>query len=141
VAVSPPSAIVTRLYEDVWNGGSADEGEKLLAPAFVGHMPGQAQLGRREYLDAVRAFRRGFPDLLLSIVDQFTDDGAVVTEFVATGTHGGKIVGVPRTRKPIRFGGLALSHVEDGRITVQWDEWDRRVWLEQIGALPSISML
>jgi steroid delta-isomerase-like uncharacterized protein len=135
------SELVRRLYEDVWSSGAPGAGEGLLADGFTGHTPGHAQLDRAGYLEEAAAFRRGFPDLQFAIVDQFEDGDRVVTEFRASGTHGGKILGVPATRKPIGFGGLALTHVEDGRIAEHWDEWDRRVWLEQIGALPSISML
>jgi steroid delta-isomerase-like uncharacterized protein len=135
------SALVRRLYDDVWSGAQVGAGEGLLAPTFVGHMPGHARLEAAQYLHEVAAFRRGFPDLQLAVIDQFADGDRIVTEFTATGRHGGKILGVPATGKPIRFGGLALTHVGDGRIAEHWDEWDRRVWLEQIGALPSISML
>jgi predicted ester cyclase len=125
----------------VWSGGQLGAGEELLASNFVGHMPGRASLEKASYLAEVGAFRRGFPDLQLKILSQFADGDRVVTEFRAAGTHGGKILGIPATRKPIGFGGLALTHVEEGRIVEHWDEWDRRVWLEQVGAVPSISML
>jgi steroid delta-isomerase-like uncharacterized protein len=140
-AAADVRAPVRALYERLWTEGRLEQADDVLAAGFAGHVPGRPNLDREGYLAEIRAFRRGFPDLRVVVLDQFDDGARIVTEFGVTGNQSGPILGVPATHKRIGFKGLSLSRLEDGRIIEHWDEWDRHVWLEQIGVLPSISML
>jgi predicted ester cyclase len=53
-----------------------------------------------------------------------------------TGTHGGELMGVPSTGRPIDVTGFDLFRVEEGKLAELWQNWDQLGLMQQIGAVP-----
>jgi steroid delta-isomerase-like uncharacterized protein len=131
-------AIVRRLHDEVWTQGRMAVADELIASNFVGHIPGSPPYrGPAGFKALVTELRVGFPDLVLTVDDQFGEGDKVVTEYSVRGRQRGKLWGIPATGRSINLAGVVIAQLSDGKIVEEWREWDRRKILEQLGMLPA----
>ena len=67
----------------------------------------------KEHLIAVR---KTYPDYSMKIVRQFVDGDYVISEFIMTGVHEGKWLGMKPTYKKLSFTGVNIDKIVDGKI-------------------------
>jgi predicted ester cyclase len=81
----------------------------------------------------------GFPDLTIDVNELVGEGDKVVWRISVSGTHTGPFLGIPSTRKPVRFGAHYTFRLEHGKIVERWSTLDRLALLVQIGvvSLPS----
>ncbi len=61
----------------------------------------------------------------------------VAVRWMAEGTQQGELLGIPPTGKHLRFGGMSIFRLAEGKIAEQWEEWDKLDLMRQLGAMPS----
>jgi steroid delta-isomerase-like uncharacterized protein len=83
------------------------------------------------------AFRVGFPDLVHNIEDQVAEGEKVVTRVTVTGTNKGQFQGMPATGKQVKFTGIAIDRVVNGKIKERWVDFDVMGLMQQLGAIPA----
>ena len=106
-----------------------------IAPDFVRHDPGlpfavRGPDGVRRLADALHP---GIPDMTLPIEDVIAEGGKVLVRLRVKGTHGGDLMGVPATGRPIDIGVLDLFRLEGDRLVEHWALLDNLGLLRQIG--------
>lgn len=69
--------------------------------------------GMRQHLIDVK---KTYPDYTMRIIQQYEDDGYVISEFIMEGTHEGEWIGIKPTYKRLSFTGVDIDRVEDGKI-------------------------
>ena len=109
---------------------------ELYTPQSVIHFPGMPALNRDAFKQVGAAFRQGFPDMVLQVVDQIAEGDRVVTHIASTGTHTGTFQGVPASGRPIHIEGVFIERYRDGRVVERWDQLDALGLMQQIGAIP-----
>ena len=116
---------------------AADEGwwKQHIAPTFVRNDPGlpfvvRGPEGVKQLADALL---QGIPDLALPIEDVIAEGEKVLVRLRVKGTHGGDLMGVPATGKPIDIGVLDLFQIRDGKLIEHWALLDNLGLLRQIG--------
>lgn len=133
-------ATTLRCFTELWAAGRLEAADAIVSADYAGHAPGARRMRGRESLKAlVRSYRRGFPELSISVLGQLSERDRVVTEFTMTGVHTGRWMGVPPTGHTMQLGGVAFSAVAGGLIVEQWYEWERRKLLEQLGLVPVLA--
>jgi steroid delta-isomerase-like uncharacterized protein len=86
--------LMRRAVEEVWNQGSADLLDELVASDFIIHAP-QAEIhGREGAKQYLAMLREAFPDIHFTIEDQIADGDRVMTRWTARGTHKGAFQGI-----------------------------------------------
>lgn len=127
--------ITERWIEEGWSKGNAAIVDELHAPGFVDHDPGGRSPDRAGFKEGIERFRASFQDLEANVEDLVVDEesGKVAVRWSASGTHTAAYLGLPPTGKRIRFKGIEIIVVKDGRITERWGEWDGFDLLEQMG--------
>ena len=71
-------------------------------------------------------------------VDRMIGEGnTVVVEWTLSGTHRGRMMGIPATGKPIALTGVSLLRFRGGLVAADMRIWDVASMLRQIGLLPS----
>ena len=90
--------------------------------------------GFRQLYDPVRA---AFSDINFVVQEVVESGDAAAVRWTCTGRHTGDQMGIAASGKPVAFGGMAIVHFRDGKITESFDQWDRLGFLTQIGALPT----
>ena len=131
-------AIVKRWIEELFNQRNLAVADELVPPDHVNHDPGTPGIpnGPEGSKLVVSVYSTAFPDVRLSIEDQFTQGDRVVTRWSATGTHQGELMGIPPSGKRATVTGIQINRVANGKIAESWVNWDTLGLLQQIGAIP-----
>jgi len=80
---------------------------------------------------------RAFPDLHIEIEQIFSSGDYVTLRWLATGTHGGELMGIAPTNRRAVTHGCTIDEIRDGKIVREWAYWDTGNLLRQLGVLPS----
>jgi steroid delta-isomerase-like uncharacterized protein len=130
-----PKIPVRRYFEEVANGHQLDLADELFAPDFGS--PGPV-IGPDAARAALRSMWAAFPDLSFSIDELVAEDDRVVAKVTYTGTHRGAFLGVEPTGRSIRFTGVEMAVVHEGRIAREaWHIIDHGEILSQLGSEPA----
>ncbi|HKB17769.1 MAG TPA: ester cyclase [Candidatus Dormibacteraeota bacterium] len=119
--VSSPGEIVVGMIEALVRGG-----EQTLEVH-----PGMEHLRR-----LWPSVREAIPDFRAEVQQQLTQGDRVASHWVFTGTHQGKLFGIPPTGKTVRFQNISIAKVVDGQVVQYNSETGWLDFLMQVGALP-----
>ena len=117
--------------------GNFDALQSILTPDYVCH-PEEAR-GADGLAEMVQGYRNAFPDLSVTIEQQFTEGDYVATRTTIRGRHDGELMGTPPSGRHVEFTGLTISRCRDGKIEEEWELVDVTTLLRQIGALPEMA--
>ena len=131
-------AIVRRVNDEVWSEGHLDVIDELIADDFVATIVGAPEeiRGPQGFREFVVMYRKAFPDLRLTVDEQFAEGETVVTRWTATGTNEGELMGMPPTGKQATTAGININRVSGGKLVEGWGLFDQLGLLQQIGAVP-----
>lgn len=133
--------LVRRFYSEIFNSGNLSAADEIVGPDFVEHIP-QPVPGAHSTTgpDAIRSFasmfREAIPDLSVSIDDVIASGDKVVTRVTWQGTQKGPLFGADPTGKHMRFTGIDIVRIEDGKFVEHWGQVDVLAALDQLGFLP-----
>lgn len=128
--------LVRRYIEDVINSNDLDRLAEYISPDYIetGDAAGSVRGLERAKAHLV-GVRSTFPDLHLTIVDQFAEGDWVVTRVTAEATHLGTWVGIKPTGRRLVFHGINVDKVVDSRIVEHGGAADMLTPLLEAGAL------
>jgi steroid delta-isomerase-like uncharacterized protein len=132
--------VIRTWFSEAWNKGNLEPTYRdLIHPDAVFHSVAQeggkliGLAGFRTLFDPVQA---AFSDINFTVQEVIESGDSAAVRWTCTGRHTGDQMGIAASGKTVAFGGMAIVHFKDGKITESWDEWDRVGLLTQIGALP-----
>ena len=82
-------------------------------------------------------FQTAFPDLRITIEDEFGEGNKVGTRGSMTGTHRGEFMGIPATNKSVKVAYIDLWRVENGKFVENWVQMDMLGLMQQLGVVPA----
>lgn len=124
--------------EAVWGRGEVALVDRLYADTVIDHMPVPGQPAGREALkDVVRAFRTALPDLRMDLHGVLACGDRGVDFWTLTGTQSGPLFGLPPTGRRVRFSGIDMVRVADGRIAELWHVEEMLQFHDQLGQPPA----
>lgn len=131
-------AIVRRVNDEVWSEGHLDVIDELIADDFVATVVGAPEQirGPQGFREFVVMYRMAFPDLRITVDEQFAEGETVVTRWTATGTNEGELMGMPATGKQATTAGININRISGGKLVEGWGLFDQLGLLQQIGAVP-----
>lgn len=128
---------LSRRFQELFNANQLDAiRDELFTAESVIHFPGLPPMDIEAFKQVGMMFRQGFPDLVITVVDQIAEGDKVATHILSTGTHTGTFQGIPASGRPIRLEGIIIEHYRNGRIAERWDQFDALGLMQQIGAIP-----
>ena len=130
----PPAAFVHDVLEEVFNRGNLDVVDEHFLPDAVIHDPGHDLRGAAEVRHGITRLRAAFPDFHFTAEDLFAVGHKVAVRYRGEGTHRGAFLGIPATGRPIRYTGILIVRLQDGRIAEFWAQPDQLGILRQLGA-------
>ena len=129
-----PNSVVRRWFKEVWDEGSEDAIDNLMAPYGVAYgLPGGPIQGPQAFKPLFRMFREALGDLSIEVVRTICDADTVAAHCHVTGRHSGAALGGEPTGQPIDFWGISIVRVEDGKIVEGWNCFDMLSMYQQIG--------
>jgi steroid delta-isomerase-like uncharacterized protein len=131
--------IVRRVNDEVWSKGQLDVIDELIADDFVATVVGAPEQirGPQGFREFVVMYRTAFPDLRITVDEQFAEGETVVTRWTATGTNEGELMGMPATGKQATTAGININRISGGKLVEGWGLFDQLGLLQQIGAVPT----
>ncbi len=128
-----PKAVVRRYFES-YNTQRPDAVMTFVHPDHVYHPPGGGPPMDRRGRQADEApFFAAFSDIESSVEEQIAEGDRVATRVTMHCTHTGPYGGIPPTGRRIVITFIDISHIRDGKILEEWDEFDSRDILRQLG--------
>ena len=134
--MSEANISLTRRYiDEVVNQGKFDVIDEIYAEDYVNHTTtsGGEIKGRQGVRDIVEQWRAAFPDVRVSLDDEFAADDRVVTRITVTGTHEGDWRGVAPTGASVDIRIISIFRIEDGQIIERWENADMLGLVQQLG--------
>ena len=131
-------ALIQRWFEEVWNRGREELIEQMRAPDTVATGLGEGtheSLGDAPFRAFYTNLRGTLPDLRVKIEDIIAEGDMVATRLSVEGTHMGDVL-APATGRKVKFAGIVMARIVNGKITEAWNNLDQLGMLKQIGALP-----
>ena len=121
-------ALVEQFWQRVWNPPYDLKAiDELLVEDFVITNAGIDVSPRPAFKQWVASFQARIGDLRLEPIETFANaEGTrAVSRWVVTGTNQG-VLGTPADGRPVRFTGIAVWEIRDGRLAHNWVE--RSAW-------------
>lgn len=121
---------------DAFNAGDDPREAAFRTRDYTAHTPvslGTALLDSNAWVEFLAVFRDGFPDLRLDVVDTSADEHMVAQRIEFSGTHTGTFRGLPPTNREVRFGGIEINRMVDGKVAEHWFQLDALTLFEQLG--------
>jgi predicted ester cyclase len=126
VSIERNKHVVRRLIDEAVTKHNVDILDEIAAGEF-------AEVAKRW----VQPFQSAFPDFEMRIVDLIAEGDTVVAHFKCSGTHLGKWLGIPATRR--RFVGvheIYIFRVRGGKLVSAFGVEDNLARLRQLGIKP-----
>ena len=112
--------------------------DKLTAPDFVYHNPGQPDVHTHEERKqkVIIGFSAAFPDLKYDLKDIIAEGDRVALRYSFSGTHKGEYMGIAPTNKHIDLTSLCIVRLAEGKVAEMWVENNSYVFMQQLGIIP-----
>jgi len=126
---------------EAWSAHDPNRLAKIVDETFVAEsdtLPAPVR-GAQGLAEFMRIYVTAFPDLHFDIEQQLAHGDFVVTRWVATGTHGGSLMGIGPTQRHVVTHGCTVSEFRNGKGVHDWIYWDSGNLLRQLGVLPATS--
>ena len=130
---------VARLLIDIFNRGTLDDADSVLASNYTYRGPGGDVHGAAGWKQMAQMYRTAFPDVVMTVDEQIAEGDKVVTRFTARGTHRGELAGVPPSGRFVTVPCLAIDRIVSGQIVESFELFDQLGMFQAIGTLPAIA--
>lgn len=132
-------ALIRRWFEEVWNKGRADAIAEMFAADGIAHglsdEPAKPMKGPADFTTFHGIFRGAFPDIEVIVEDTIAEGDLVAARCSVRGRHTGDHLGVAASNAPVRFTGIAIVRIKDGKIVEAWNNFDFLAMNKQIGII------
>lgn len=127
--------LVARRFLQIWGNGSLDIIDELASPSISVYYPiAQQEIHGSELFKRVMGnFRSAFPDSSIAIEDEVAEDDKVVIRWSFSATHLGNFLDISPSGKKIKWTGITIYHIIDGKVVEERGEENFLGFLRQIG--------
>lgn len=126
-----------QIIADALNGRNLAAIDDAFKPDCHIHLNGgpKRDLTLSEFKDMLAGMLAAFPDLHLTVDDQFTVNDRVATRWTIKGTHDGPLGPLGPTGKQVTIEGMIMDRYVGSKIADRWELWDQAWLLQQLDAL------
>lgn len=132
-----------RFIEEAMNKGNVAVVDELASPGLVVHfLPPGTPPGAESLKRNIEATRAAFPDLRITVDEQFSVEDRIAARCTMTGTQRGPFLNhlktlMPPTGKRFSVAGFDIWRFDaNGKIAEIWSSLDRLGMLQQLGVIP-----
>lgn len=125
--------LIKRWFEEVWNKGRTSAIDDMVTSQTMIHGLGPTARDVGAFKQFHAAYRNAFPDVKIQVDDVITEGEKVAVRWSGSGTHRGDGLGFPATGKAVRFSGMTIVRVDNGKLVEGWNEFDQLGMLMQLG--------
>ena len=128
-------ALLRRYLDEIINKRNLAILDELMAPGLAKDLANNGVLPDR-FNQSKFGFFYNFPDLQVTIEDDFAEGDKVGSRGYITGTHKGDFECLAPTGKQVKFAYIDLWRVENGKLVEFWARVDYLGLIKQLGLVP-----
>ena len=132
-----PDDLTRQWFEQVWNQGSEEAIDRLLASDAKIHGLGGAMTGPDGFKPMWRTFRAAFSDLHVTVERTFVDGDTCAALCRVRGRHAGDALGGPPSGRPIDIQGVTITRASGDQLVEGWNVFDFLGMYQQLGWVPN----
>jgi steroid delta-isomerase-like uncharacterized protein len=127
--------LIKRWFEEVWNKGRTSAIDEMVTSQTVVHGLAPAPMNMDAFKQFHAAYRNAFPDVRIQVDDVITEGEKVAVRWSCAATHRGDGLGFAATNQPVRFSGITIVRIDNGKLVEGWNAYDQLGMLQQIGVV------
>jgi steroid delta-isomerase-like uncharacterized protein len=116
-------ATARKFVQEIFNEGKIDEAKNFVTPNVIYHGLEEVK-GLEEFKKWIRGDRESFPDMQVTVVDDFGEQDKVAIRWNLTATFKKEFQGIEPTNKKFKTHGVEILHFENGKIKEAWTIFD-----------------
>jgi predicted ester cyclase len=129
--------LANRFFNEVASDHNVAVLDEILHPAFQAHQfPALTGSDKAGFTAGMKGFLSAFPDIKITIHQQFSKGDKVFTYAEWTGTHKGTFQGIAPTNKKVKVEFMDIWREEGGKTRENWVVMDIMGLMMQLGAVP-----
>ncbi len=125
------AALAARIATEIWNNGTLDVIDEIMADNYVRHNPESMEINTIEGPDALKEYvsatRAMYPDFKLEVHNSCASGDMVASNWTVTGTHS-------EAGKEVTVNGLVMTRYENGKAVEEWMSFDTQGLMQQLSA-------
>ena len=114
-------------YEEVWNKGRESAIDEMAEPDAVAHGLGENggdMVGVENFKEFFRMFQSALSDIHVTVEDEVTEGDRSVARVTVRAKHTGHSLGIAAKGKDVKFSGVSIARLKDGKIAEAWNFFD-----------------
>jgi predicted ester cyclase len=124
--------LVRRFFNEILNAGNLPVVDQIIAPGFVGHMPGQMLRGPGNVRQMAAHTQQIFADSQYVLEDLIVCGDKVTARWTGRGVHQGTWRGRQPSGQRIRESGIGIFRIANGKIAELWMETNQMQVFDQL---------
>lgn len=129
--------LVESFVSEVWNKGNVKALGELTAENYTYTLNGQPARDREAMEQFLSSVHLAFPDWKVHIIDIIVEGGKAAVRWSGEVTHKGVFLGMKPTGRRINVTGINIYHIENCKISKEFELMDSLGMLQQLGAVHS----
>ena len=131
--------IVKSFIETVLNQSNFDNLDKFVSPHFqtlslhLNPKPVIIDSPPKNFKEALIQSQKALAEFKRTIDDIISSEDKVIVRWTTEAIQIGDFMGIPPTNRRIKFSGISIYKVAEGKITDEWYIWDRLGLYQQLG--------
>lgn len=114
------SSIIRSFVEEIFNARNTDAAKNFVTPDIVYHGMGEEVRGIEEFKKWVSEDLSAFPDMKVTILDDFGDQNKMAVRWTLKATHEKDFADFPATHKKFETQGVEILHFDGDKIKEAW---------------------
>jgi len=114
------STIVKGFVEEIFNARNTEAAKNFVTPDIVYHGMGEEVKGIEEFKKWVSEDLSAFPDMKVTILEDFGDQHKMAVRWTLKATHDKDFADFPATHKKFETQGVEILHFEGNKIKEAW---------------------
>jgi steroid delta-isomerase-like uncharacterized protein len=118
------NTIARNFVEEIFNARKTELAKNFVTPDIVYHGMAEEVTNIEEFKKWVTEDLSAFPDMKVTIVDNFGDQNKIALRWTLEATHKGDFADFPATNKKFETQGVEILHFEGDKIKEAWTVCD-----------------
>lgn len=119
--------IARRFVEEIFNARKTEVAKDFVTPDIIYHGMAEEVRGLEEFKKWVAEDLSAFPDMKITILDDFGNENKIAIRWSLKATHEKDFADFPATHKDIEAQGVEILHFEGDKIKEAWTIADMSV--------------
>lgn len=129
-------SIMHRWFEEVWNKGRESAIDEMSGDKVTGHglrtSDGNEAKDREAFKEFYRQIRSTLSDIHIEVEQVVTEGELTAARCLVTGKHTGEGFGKSPKGNSVKFTGMTMARIQDGKIVEAWNNFDFMTMLQQM---------